>query len=63
MFLNYSRYQSFAHVSAIRSCVGRNLAFLELQIIVASILRRYDIVLENPDEPVRAIFHELQTDT
>jgi len=33
-----------------RGCVGRNLAFLELQIIIASILRRYDIVLENPDE-------------
>lgn len=35
-----------------RACVGRNLAFLELQIIVASIMRRYDIVLENPDLPV-----------
>ncbi|PPQ70397.1 hypothetical protein CVT24_013135 [Panaeolus cyanescens] len=29
-----------------RACVGRNLAFLELQIIIASIIRRYDIVLE-----------------
>jgi len=28
-----------------RACVGRNLAVLELQIIVASIMRRYDIVL------------------
>ncbi|KAK7039649.1 cytochrome P450 monooxygenase [Favolaschia claudopus] len=33
-----------------RACVGRNLASLELQIIVASILRRYHFVLENPDE-------------
>jgi len=29
-----------------RACLGRNLAFLELQIIIASIMRRYDIVLE-----------------
>jgi len=36
-----------------RACVGRNLAFLELQIIVASIMRRYDIVLENPDLPLQ----------
>ncbi|KAF8888565.1 cytochrome P450 monooxygenase [Infundibulicybe gibba] len=35
-----------------RACVGRNLAFLELQIIVASIMRRYHIVLENPDQPL-----------
>ncbi|KAH9478620.1 Cytochrome P450 monooxygenase 89 [Psilocybe cubensis] len=33
-----------------RACVGRNLAFLELQIIVASIMRRYDIILEHPDQ-------------
>ncbi|KAJ7463301.1 cytochrome P450 monooxygenase [Mycena latifolia] len=36
-----------------RACVGRNLASLELQIIVASLLRRYHFVLENPEEPVR----------
>jgi len=36
-----------------RACVGRNLAFLELQIICASILRRYHFVLENPDLPLR----------
>jgi len=36
-----------------RGCVGRNFAFLELQIIIASILRRYDIILENPDEPLQ----------
>ncbi|KAJ7512874.1 cytochrome P450 monooxygenase [Mycena galericulata] len=35
-----------------RACVGRNLASLELQIIVASILRRFHFVLEKPDEPV-----------
>jgi len=29
-----------------RACVGRNLAFLELQIIVGSLLRRWDFVLE-----------------
>ncbi|KAI0826257.1 cytochrome P450 [Irpex lacteus] len=34
-----------------RSCVGRNLANMELLIIVASILRRFEFVLENPDKP------------
>ncbi|KAF9010111.1 cytochrome P450 monooxygenase pc-bph [Cyathus striatus] len=33
-----------------RACLGRNLAFLELQIIVGSILRRFDFVLEHPDQ-------------
>ncbi|KAH9849581.1 cytochrome P450 monooxygenase pc-bph [Lenzites betulinus] len=32
-----------------RSCVGRNLANLELLVIVASIFRRYDFVLEDPN--------------
>ncbi|KAI9062240.1 cytochrome P450 monooxygenase pc-bph [Trametes sanguinea] len=35
-----------------RSCVGRNLANLELLVIVASIFRRYHFVLENPDAPL-----------
>jgi len=30
-----------------RACVGRNLAVLELQIIMASIMRRYDLVLQH----------------
>lgn len=34
------------------ACVGRNLASLELLIIIASIMRRYDFVLENPDQKV-----------
>ncbi|KAJ3565643.1 hypothetical protein NP233_g7498 [Leucocoprinus birnbaumii] len=33
-----------------RACVGRNLASLELLIIIASITRRYDFVLEDPDQ-------------
>ncbi|KAJ7065052.1 cytochrome P450 monooxygenase [Mycena amicta] len=33
-----------------RACVGRNLATLELQIIVASILRRFHFVLEDPEK-------------
>ncbi|KAI5887036.1 cytochrome P450 [Schizophyllum commune H4-8] len=32
-----------------RACVGKNLATLELQIIISSLLRRYHFVLENPD--------------
>ena len=38
-----------------RACVGRNLAMLELQIIIASIMRRYDIVLEDPDFIVSSV--------
>lgn len=41
-----------AHWFCSRSCVGRNLASLELLIIVASILRRYDFVLQDADKPV-----------
>jgi len=35
-----------------RACVGRNLASMELLIIVSSILRRYHFVLAEPDEPL-----------
>ncbi|KAH9849884.1 cytochrome P450 monooxygenase pc-bph [Lenzites betulinus] len=35
-----------------RSCVGRNLAHLELLTFVASIFRRYHFVLEEPNEPL-----------
>lgn len=34
-----------------RAC-GRNLALLELQIIIASIFRRFQFVLQNPELPV-----------
>jgi len=33
-----------------RACVGRNIAIMELQIIVASLLRRYHFVLEHPGQ-------------
>ncbi|KAK0466882.1 cytochrome P450 monooxygenase [Desarmillaria tabescens] len=36
-----------------RACIGRNLANLELQIIIASIFRRFNFVLENPDEKLQ----------
>ena len=39
-----------------RACVGRNLASMELQIIISSILRRYDFILEQPDKPVSSPF-------
>ncbi|TRM63528.1 cytochrome P450 [Schizophyllum amplum] len=32
-----------------RACVGKNLASLELLVIISSILRRFHFVLENPD--------------
>jgi len=36
-----------------RACVGRNLAFLELQIIIGSIMRRFDIVLASPNQELK----------
>ncbi|KAH8105770.1 cytochrome P450 monooxygenase pc-bph [Phellopilus nigrolimitatus] len=39
-----------------RACVGRNLASMELLVIVASVFRRYEFVLEEPDKPVRVFF-------
>ena len=35
-----------------RACVGRNLASMELLMIIGSLLRRYEFVLEKPGEPV-----------
>ncbi|KIJ61578.1 hypothetical protein HYDPIDRAFT_96462 [Hydnomerulius pinastri MD-312] len=35
-----------------RACVGRNLAFMELLIIISSILRRYHFVLAEPEKPL-----------
>jgi len=40
------------HFLLFRACVGRNLASMELLIIIASIMRRYDIILESPDQEV-----------
>lgn len=36
----------------LRACVGRNLASMELLIIISSILRRYQFVLADPDKAV-----------
>lgn len=41
-----------SHFLPFRACVGRNLASMELLIIIASILHRYDIILESPDQEV-----------
>ncbi|KAI0336705.1 cytochrome P450 monooxygenase pc-bph [Cubamyces sp. BRFM 1775] len=38
-----------------RSCVGRNLANLELLVIIASIFRRYHFVLQDPDAPLETM--------
>lgn len=35
-----------------RACVGRNVAMMELSILIAAIFRRYDIVLAEPDKPL-----------
>jgi hypothetical protein len=50
-FVNVSVYS----YPRFRACVGRNLASMELLIIISSILRRYDFVLQEPDEPVRTL--------
>lgn len=34
-----------------RACIGRNLAFMELQIIIAALVRRYHFVLEDINQP------------
>jgi benzoate 4-monooxygenase len=36
----------------ISSCVGRNLAAMELQIILASVMRRYELALGDESKPV-----------
>ncbi|KAK0495831.1 cytochrome P450 [Armillaria luteobubalina] len=41
-----------------RACVGRNLASLELQIIVSSVLRRFDFVLEDPSAAMVTVTDE-----
>ncbi|SJX60031.1 probable Benzoate 4-monooxygenase cytochrome P450 [Sporisorium reilianum f. sp. reilianum] len=35
-----------------RACVGRNVAMMELSILIAAIFRRYDIVLAEPEKPL-----------
>lgn len=32
-----------------RACIGRNIAYLEMQMILATLLRRYDFALSKPD--------------
>ncbi|KAL5636720.1 hypothetical protein ACGC1H_000626 [Rhizoctonia solani] len=36
-----------------RACVGRNLASMELQIIISSVFSRYEFKLLKPDEPLK----------
>lgn len=35
-----------------RACVGRNLASMELLVIIASFVRKYDVILEYPRDPL-----------
>lgn len=39
-----------------RACVGKNLANMELQVIIGSIFKRFDLVKMNSDIPVRLVF-------
>ena len=38
-----------------RACIGRNIAFLELQVTIASILNRFDLEMKDPEKPVPMI--------
>lgn len=38
-----------------RACVGRNVAMQELSILIAALIRRYDIVLKHPDMPLDTV--------
>ena len=44
-------------ITICRACVGQNFAFLELLVIISSVFRRFDIVLEYPDKPVSQSNH------
>ena len=35
-----------------RACIGRNIAFLELQVTIASIIHRFDLEMKDPDKEV-----------
>ena len=43
-----------------RACIGRNLAIMQLHIIVATLFRRYDLALKS-DEPVSCLPCRLMT--
>lgn len=38
-----------------RACVGRNVAMQELSLLIAALIRRYDIELKYPDQPLDTI--------
>lgn len=38
-----------------RACVGRNVALQELSILIAAIIRRYDVVLKYPDQELDTV--------
>lgn len=45
-----------------RGCIGRNIAYLELHVLVAALVKRYDLKLEDPSfEPEREDGHVLWT--
>jgi benzoate 4-monooxygenase len=38
-----------------RACVGRNVAMEELSILIAALIKRYDIVLQDPNAPLETV--------
>ena len=35
-----------------RACIGRHIAIVELQILISTLVRRYDMTLSSPDQPL-----------
>jgi cytochrome P450 len=38
-----------------RACIGRSIAFLELQVTIASVIHRFDLEMKDPEKPVPMI--------
>lgn len=43
-----------------RACIGRHIAIVELQLLISSLVRRYDISMEEPDQKLE-IFERFQS--
>ncbi|GMF43780.1 unnamed protein product [Phytophthora fragariaefolia] len=53
--ISVSSYQFVAFNAGPRLCLGKNLAMLEMKLIVASLLSKYHVELENPKDVTYAI--------
>ncbi|KAJ2044004.1 hypothetical protein GGI08_007230 [Coemansia sp. S2] len=44
-FLKEERFNMLAFSTGVRACLGRNLALVEMHVVLANLLRRYDLAL------------------